>query len=89
MDATTPTSLTDSRKGQGLILGILGVLLAGAAAVAVGGTAMISQALITVVSGIVGMVGTHQIAQAQQDKAVANASACNAPASPDASPPEK
>ena len=76
MDATTPASLTDSRKGKGLLIGILSVFLAGAAAVAVGGPAMVTQALITVVSGIVGMVGTHQIAQAQQDKAIANNAPC-------------
>ena len=77
MDSATPvTSLDNSKKGQGLIFGIAATLLAGAAAVAVGGPAIIPSVIQYVIGGIVAMTTTHQIAQAQQDKAIANNAPC-------------
>ena len=63
-------SLIDSRKGTGLIIGLIAGLLASAAAVAVGPSAIavLPQVLLFIGS----ITGVHQAAQTVQDVAKAN-----------------
>ena len=62
-------TLTQSKKGEGMLIGVIAVLVAGAAAAAAGPAGI--AVLPYVVGGITGIVGSHQFAQGSVDKATA------------------
>ena len=77
---TPPANLQDSKKGQGLLYGIIAILLAGAGAVATGPAGL--AVLPYVLGAITGVVVAHQGAQGAQD--IFNAKNANKPCDPPA-----
>lgn len=73
-------SLTESKKGISMLIGVLAVLVASAAAAASGpaGIAVLPYAI----GGITAIVGSHQLAQGSVDKATATAACPATPTEP-------